>query len=98
MEQHRGCPLLLAHDSSESLAAHACPRRLHWGVRRYGKNGTYGSYIYEPEGRRIVEAHDPKEPLFIYMALQVMHAPQEVPTEFSDLYPQPKYDMDYAIM
>ena len=57
-----------------------------------------GSYIYEPEGRRIVEAHDPKEPLFIYMALQVMHAPQEVPTEFSDLYPQPKYDMDYAIM
>ena len=32
------------------------------------------------------------------MPLQVMHAPQEVPVQFSDLYPQPKYDMDYAIM
>lgn len=64
----------------------------------YGRNGTYGSYIYEPEGRRIVAFHNPAEPLFLYMALQVMHAPQEVPTAFSDRYPQPTYDQDYAIL
>eukprot|EP00041_Stephanoeca_diplocostata_P024115 m.603621 g.603621 ORF g.603621 m.603621 type:complete len:351 (-) comp22455_c2_seq8:2081-3133(-) len=33
-----------------------------------------------------------------YIALQVMHAPQEVPESFSKMYPSPKYDNDYAIM
>jgi arylsulfatase A-like enzyme len=61
-------------------------------------NGTYGSYIYEAEALRVIDAHDASQPLFIYMALQVMHAPQEVPKPFSDKYPSPKYDVDYAIM
>ena len=65
----------------------------------YGYNGTYAAYIYGAEGERLIAAHDPLAgPLFIYFASQVMHAPQEVPAVFSDLYPQPKYDTDYAIM
>ena len=64
----------------------------------YGKNGTYGSYTYEAEAIRVIDAHNASEPLFLYMALQVMHAPQEVPAAFSDMYPSPQYDSDYAIM
>ena len=29
--------------------------------------------------------------------MQVMHAPQEVPAEYSNLFPDPKYSPDYAI-
>ena len=66
---------------------------------RHRYNGTYAAYIYSTEGERLIAEHDPLSgPLFIYFASQVMHAPQEVPACFSDLYPSPKYSSDYAIM
>ena len=37
-------------------------------------------------------------PLFLYVALQTMHAPQEVPQYFSDLYTKENYTLDYGIM
>lgn len=63
-----------------------------------GYNGTYGAHIYNAEGLRIIAEHDVTTPLFLYMALQDMHAPQQVPQQYSDLYPSPPYDSDYAIM
>lgn len=70
-----------------------------WSTDRpaYGKNGTYGSYIYSTEVQRIIEQHEKEKPLFMYVALQVMHAPQEVPPEYSAKFPSPKYSQDYAI-
>lgn len=64
-----------------------------------GKNGTYASYIYNAEIQRILtEREDTSVPLFMYVALQTMHAPQEVPDQFAALFPATKYDEDYAIM
>ena len=62
-----------------------------------GRNGTYGAFIYGQEVRRVIEAHDRTRPLFMYLAPQVMHAPQEVPSRFKALYAQNHSD-DYAIM
>eukprot|EP00041_Stephanoeca_diplocostata_P024110 m.603517 g.603517 ORF g.603517 m.603517 type:complete len:517 (-) comp22455_c2_seq2:2446-3996(-) len=64
----------------------------------YRRNGTYGTYLYNAEIQRVIREHDVTKPLFMYIALQVMHAPQEVPESFSKMYPSPKYDNDYAIM
>jgi len=62
----------------------------------YGKNGTYGEYIYNAAIQKVVKEHDPSVPLFLYAALQSMHAPQEVPKQFSDMYPE--HSPDFAIM
>ena len=63
-----------------------------------GYNGSYASFTYGEEARSIVHAHNASVPLFLYMALQVMHAPQEVPAQYSSLYPAPTYSTDYAVM
>ena len=64
-----------------------------------GLNGTYGTIMYTRHAVELVEAHNMSTPLFLYMALQVMHAPQEVPSRFSDLYSSTgRYSDDYAIM
>ena len=36
----------------------------------YGKNGSYSAYTYSTEIERIIGAHDPKAPLFVYIAPQ----------------------------
>ncbi len=66
----------------------------------YGQNGTYAAYTYSAAAVRLVQNHpDPQHnPLFLYVATQTMHAPQEVPSFWSDKYPAPTYSPDYAIM
>lgn len=61
----------------------------------------YGSFLYGEEAVRVVNDHDLTQNssrLFMYVALQVMHAPQEVPSQYSDMYPSPTYFTDYSIM
>jgi arylsulfatase A-like enzyme len=64
-----------------------------------GMNGTYSGYLYNDAAVRVIEQHpDPDtHPLFIYLALQTMHAPLEAPSCFSDLYPESKYTHTYAV-
>ena len=64
-----------------------------------GKNGTYSGYIYNDAAVAVIEQHlDPESnPLFIYLATQTMHAPLEVPSCFSDLYPNTTYTYKYAV-
>ena len=66
-----------------------------------GRNGTYGAYIYNAEVQRVIAAHDATDkahPLMMYIATQVMHAPQQVPDVWKNLYNDPKYSDDYQIM
>jgi hypothetical protein len=64
-----------------------------------GKNGTYSGYIYNDAAVVVIEQHlDPESnPLFIYLATQTMHAPLEVPSCFSELYPNTTYTNKYAV-
>lgn len=67
-----------------------------------GENGTYSGYLYNDAAVRLIAQHpDPDvNPLFIYLATQTMHAPVQVPSYYSDMYPhgdnQP-YTETYAI-
>ena len=66
----------------------------------YGKNGTYAAFTYNEELEKIIKNHpNPKKnPLFLYVATQTMHAPQEVPSFYSNPYSSKGYDLDYSIM
>jgi arylsulfatase B len=64
----------------------------------YGINNTdYNGFIFTRESVRIIEAHDPAVPLFMYIALQNNHEPLEVPAEYMDQYPADMY-WDQRIM
>ena len=66
-----------------------------WDTDRpaYNQNGSYGSYIYNDEAIRVINGHDTTvdNPMFIYLALQVMHAPNQVPESYSAAYTRRGY-------
>ena len=73
------------------LAEWGCHGTDLWSSRQpaIGQNGTYSGYIYNDAAVDIITQHPDVDtnPLFIYLATQTMHAPLEVPTRWSDLYP-----------
>jgi len=49
--------------------------------------GIYSTFLFTTEAVKVVEAHDPKkEPLFLYLAYQAVHAPAESPKEYQEPY------------
>eukprot|EP00045_Choanoeca_perplexa_P013861 m.159069 g.159069 ORF g.159069 m.159069 type:complete len:493 (+) comp16480_c0_seq3:1-1479(+) len=63
----------------------------------YADAGVYGDYLYNKLALDIVSNHDSSRgPLFMYYAAQVMHAPQEAPQRYVDLYNN-SYSQDYRI-
>eukprot|EP00483_Globobulimina_turgida_P010717 UN10738 len=53
--------------------------------------GVYGDLLYNEIVVNTIKNHAgkyPKDPIFVYYAMQVVHDPQEAPQEFVDLYPQ----------
>lgn len=65
-----------------------------------GENGTYGAITYNNEIERVIQSHDVANaaaPLFLYVALQCMHAPEQVTTAFSALFPTGTYTSNYAV-
>jgi hypothetical protein len=64
----------------------------------YGLNGTYACYTYNDailETLAMAE-HTPSTKLFLYIALQVMHAPEQVTAQFQSLYSSETYTSNYA--
>ena len=57
-------------------------------------DGVYSSYMYNTHIQSIIRDHPAENsdtPLYMYVAMQDMHAPNEVPQSFSDKYPSSKY-------
>ena len=48
-------------------------------------SATYSSYIYGNETLRLLAAHDPATPLFVYLAWNNVHAPCEAPDNYLDI-------------
>lgn len=65
----------------------------------YGRNNTgFGSLTHGAEAVAVIAAHDVSVPLFLFMALQVMHTPAQVPPEFSAIYHRTgNYTEAYAV-
>lgn len=50
----------------------------------FSQNGTYSCNLYGSKAVQQIEAHDTKDPLFLYLAFHDMHAPNECPPEYED--------------
>ena len=49
-------------------------------------SATYSSYLYGNESLRILDSHDPKTPLYMYLAWNNVHAPNEAPDTYMNLH------------
>lgn len=55
----------------------------------YGENGTsYATFLYTAEALKLLRAHDPATPFFLYLAYQNVHGPTQAPTNYTALYPK----------
>ncbi|KAK7094207.1 arylsulfatase B-like [Littorina saxatilis] len=56
------------------------------------QTGNYSTFVYQERVRQIISAHDPTTPLFLYLPLQSVHVPLEVPAVYANMYPNLKTD------
>eukprot|EP00418_Pyrodinium_bahamense_P047686 CAMPEP_0179159758 /NCGR_PEP_ID=MMETSP0796-20121207/78050_1 /TAXON_ID=73915 /ORGANISM="Pyrodinium bahamense, Strain pbaha01" /LENGTH=256 /DNA_ID=CAMNT_0020861589 /DNA_START=23 /DNA_END=790 /DNA_ORIENTATION=+ len=66
-----------------------CPRTTDlWDTDQpaWGKNGTYGDFLYVGRAVEAIMHHDMAKPLFYYLAMQCAHAPMQAPRRYLDLY------------
>ena len=53
-----------------------------------GYNGTYSLELYRYEAVRLIESHDVSKPLFLYLPIQSVHQPNQIPESYAHLYSQ----------
>ncbi|KAM4607432.1 arylsulfatase I [Polymixia lowei] len=67
--------------------AEACGFDLHDGHRpAWEMAGNYSTLLYVERVKQILRNHDPSEPLFLYLSLQAVHTPLQVPDHFLHRY------------
>ena len=99
---HSSLGYLCAEEDHYTHRAHelqfGCPGTDLWrsGLPAAGYNGTYSAHLYGAEAVSIIQNHNRSKPLFLYVALQDMHAPNQVPGRFSSAFPSPAYNSTYA--
>ncbi len=49
-------------------------------------HGTYSTAIYGKAAVGVIQQHDPASPLFLYLAFQAVHSPDQVPQSYIDAY------------
>ncbi|KAM6469310.1 arylsulfatase I isoform 1-T2 [Liasis olivaceus] len=60
-----------------------CGYDLHDGENvAWEQSGKYSTFLYAQRVRKILATHNPKEPLFIYIAFQAVHTPLQSPKEY----------------
>lgn len=50
------------------------------------ERGNYSTHVFTREAIRIIRDHDANQPLFMYLAHQAVHAPDQVPAIYTNLY------------
>ncbi|KAG7477041.1 hypothetical protein MATL_G00089140 [Megalops atlanticus] len=51
-----------------------------------GFHGQYSTHLFTERATGIIAKHNPQKPLFLYVALQAVHAPLEVPQRYVEPY------------
>eukprot|EP01064_Diplonema_japonicum_P027223 TRINITY_DN3910_c1_g4_i1.p1 TRINITY_DN3910_c1_g4~~TRINITY_DN3910_c1_g4_i1.p1 ORF type:complete len:541 (+),score=86.04 TRINITY_DN3910_c1_g4_i1:53-1624(+) len=49
-------------------------------------DGKYSTILFSQEAVKVVEAHDVSQPLFLYLAYQAVHAPDQAPDSYVEPY------------
>ncbi len=49
-------------------------------------SATYSSYLYANETIRLLDKHDPSKPLYVYLAWNNVHDPNEAPQSYVDMH------------
>lgn len=73
---HRSCGMVLKGKPDE------CGTDFRDGFDPFNTSRTYSTELYRDRAMDIVSKHDPTKPLFMYLALQAMHTPLQVPKEY----------------
>lgn len=55
-------------------------------LRSEPENTTYSTYLFTQQAEKVIKEHDQSKPLFLYLPFQNPHFPQEVPSEYYDMY------------
>lgn len=50
------------------------------------EKGVYSTFAFAKEAQKIVQEHDSKSPLFLYLAFQAVHIPLQVPDKYLEQY------------
>ncbi|KAF7665592.1 hypothetical protein LDENG_00138760 [Lucifuga dentata] len=76
------------HFSYQSCdGAEACGFDLHDGDKpAWEMTGNYSTLLYIERVKQILRSHDPCTPLFLYLSLQAVHTPLQVPDNFLQIY------------
>lgn len=68
---------------------------LHWDKHEFcgpscsvfpDERGNYSTRVFTERAVNIIRSHDQEDPLFLYIAYQGVHSPNEVPLQYSDMY------------
>ena len=59
-------------------------------------SGTHGAYLFNAETQDIIAAHDAARPLFLYVATQDAHGPDQITAEYSELF-NSSFTSDFAV-
>lgn len=52
----------------------------------WASQGVYSTHLYASSAVSLIRAHDPATPLFLYLAFQAVHSPDQVPQQYIDPY------------
>ncbi|XP_067932396.1 arylsulfatase B-like [Watersipora subatra] len=65
-----------------------CGLDLHNGTTKdIGKNNTYSAHVFTEEAMRLIQLQSKKSsPMFMYLAYQNVHQPQQVPAQYENQY------------
>ena len=55
-------------------------------TRQVTCTGTHGVHLFDAETQSIIAAHDESTPLFLYIATQDAHGPDQITAEYSSLF------------
>ena len=48
--------------------------------------GLYSAHLFSKKAGEVIRKHDPRTPLFLYLAFQSIHKPLQVPDKYARLY------------
>ena len=55
-------------------------------VPDFGHQGEYSAFLYAGEASRLIAAHPPSQPLYLYLPFESVHGPFEAPDSYVSLY------------